>query len=104
MSLVAALNQNVDINKEVSDMLRKTHVSVCKEQISYMQHQDSKALEVQRNMVDAINNIGRGLRQLISAVPATEPSTLRHSFARRMHQNVEEWHEGFFRTPRRPTW
>jgi hypothetical protein len=36
MSLVAAIIRNVDVYKEVSEMLTKTHVSLSHDQISYM--------------------------------------------------------------------
>jgi hypothetical protein len=44
-------------------MLSNTQVTVCKDQISYMQSRDSNALEVQRHMVAAISTIGQGLQQ-----------------------------------------
>jgi hypothetical protein len=103
-SLVAAINRNVDMSREVSDMLSKTQITVCKDQLLYMQSRDSKALDVQRNMVAAISSIGQGLQQLAESGTATGPSGLQHSFARRLREGVEDRREGLLRTGRRPPW
>jgi hypothetical protein len=76
-SLIAAINRNVDMSKEVSYSISRTQVSVCKEQICYMQHRDSNALDVQRSMVDAINNIGCGLQHLAIAGHSKDSSGIR---------------------------
>jgi hypothetical protein len=64
------------MSREVSDMLSKIQIIVCKDQLLYMQSRDSKALDVQRNMVAAISSIGRGLQQLAESGTAIGPSGL----------------------------
>jgi hypothetical protein len=74
ISLVAAINRTVAIQKEVSEMQTKTQVSVCQDQISYMQQRDANSLQVQRNMVAAITSIARGLYNLGTVTTEREAS------------------------------
>jgi hypothetical protein len=54
-----------------------------------MQHRDSNALDVQRSMVDAICSIGHGLHHLVTVAQSEESFGLRHSYARRMRDTME---------------
>jgi hypothetical protein len=83
-SLVAAINRNVDIHKEVSDMMTKTQVTLSKDQISYMENRDANSLQVQRNMVDAISSIGRSLCHLATSKLGMDTSIQGESMASRM--------------------
>jgi hypothetical protein len=55
-------------------MQTKTQVSVCQDQISYMQQRDANSLQVQRNMVAAITSIARGLYNLGTVTTEREAS------------------------------
>jgi hypothetical protein len=103
-SLVAAINRNVDIHREVTEMLTRTQVTVSQDHISYIQKRDSNALEVQRSMVAAISSIGSGLQHLRSATVDTEPPMRRQYLGREMGDFGSERREGIYRSLRRPAW
>jgi hypothetical protein len=44
VSLVEAIQRSADIQKEVSEMVTQTQVSVCNDQIAYMKQRDFDAL------------------------------------------------------------